>query len=363
MNLAVPASGLSVNVSTNGNAINSDEESVLYQRLKLVEELWEQVLQSECGQELVDLLTELRLQGTHEAIASEISEAVIMGITQRIEQLELNDAIRAARAFALYFQLINIVEQHYEQNEQQRNRWEASQETNFYEQAGNEEEIVPPLKFGSSSEPLPVGIDKDDVQASVGTFQWLLKELKRLNVPPQHIQNLLDHLDIRLVITAHPTEIVRHTIRRKQRRVDRILRKLDQLQGAVSSRDWLNTWDAQTAIAQLTEEIRFWWRTDELHQFKPTVLDEVDYSLHYFDEVLFDTIPELSKRLQQALKETFPRLRAPRANFCYFGSWVGGDRDGNPSVSPEVTWQTACYQRGLVLGKYLYGLNELVAIL
>ena len=122
MNLAVPASGLSVNVSTNGNAINSDEESVLYQRLKLVEELWEQVLQSECGQELVDLLTELRLQGTHEAIASEISEAVIMGITQRIEQLELNDAIRAARAFALYFQLINIVEQHYEQNEQQRNR-------------------------------------------------------------------------------------------------------------------------------------------------------------------------------------------------------------------------------------------------
>lgn len=363
MNLAVPASGLSVNVSTNGNAINSDEESVLYQRLKLVEELWEQVLQSECGQELVDLLTELRLQGTHEAIASEISEAVIMGITQRIEQLELNDAIRAARAFALYFQLINIVEQHYEQNEQQRNRWEASQETNFYEQAGNEEEIVPPLKFGSSSEPLPVGIDKDDVQASVGTFQWLLKELKRLNVPPQHIQNLLDHLDIRLVITAHPTEIVRHTIRRKQRRVDRILRKLDQLQGAVSSRDWLNTWDAQTAIAQLTEEIRFWWRTDELHQFKPTVLDEVDYSLHYFDEVLFDTIPELSKRLQQALKETFPRLRAPRANFCYFGSWVGGDRDGNPSVTPEVTWQTACYQRGLLLGKYLYGLNELVAIL
>ncbi|MFN9174260.1 MAG: phosphoenolpyruvate carboxylase, partial [Synechocystis sp.] len=364
MSLAVPASSLSVNVSSNGNAVNLEEESVLYQRLKLVEDLWEQVLQSECGQELVDLLTELRLQGTHEAIASEISEAVIMGITQRIEQLELNDAIRAARAFALYFQLINIVEQHYEQNEQQRNRWEASQETNFYEQAGNEEEVVPPLKFGSSSEPLPVGIDQDDVEASVGTFQWLLQELKRLNVPPQHIQNLLDHLDIRLVITAHPTEIVRHTIRRKQRRVDRILRKLDQLQGAVSNRrDWINTWDAKTAIAQLTEEIRFWWRTDELHQFKPTVLDEVDYSLHYFDEVLFDAIPELSKRLQQAIKETFPRLRPPRANFCYFGSWVGGDRDGNPSVTPEVTWQTACYQRGLVLSKYLFGLSELVAIL
>ena len=116
MNLAVPAFGLSTNWSGNGNGSNSEEESVLYQRLKMVEELWERVLQSECGQELVDLLTELRLQGTHEAITSEISEEVIMGITQRIEHLELNDAIRAARAFALYFQLINIVEQHYEQN-------------------------------------------------------------------------------------------------------------------------------------------------------------------------------------------------------------------------------------------------------
>jgi phosphoenolpyruvate carboxylase len=363
MNLAVPAFGLSTNWSGNGNGSSSEEESVLYQRLKMVEELWERVLQSECGQELVDLLTELRLQGTHEAITSEISEEVIMGITQRIEHLELNDAIRAARAFALYFQLINIVEQHYEQNEQQRNRWEASQETNFYEQAGNEEELVPPSRLGASTEPLPVGIDQNELQASVGTFHWLMRELKRLNVPPQHIQNLLDHLDIRLVITAHPTEIVRHTIRRKQRRVDRILRKLDQLQGSVTGRDWLNTWDAKTAIAQLTEEIRFWWRTDELHQFKPTVLDEVDYSLHYFDEVLFDAVPELSKRLGQAIKETFPHLRAPRANFCYFGSWVGGDRDGNPSVTPEVTWQTACYQRGLVLGKYLFSLGELVAIL
>ncbi len=363
MDLTVPVSGVTHTATTNGSVSNLEEESVLYHRLGLVEELWEQMLQSECGQDLVDLLKELRIQGTHEAMTDDTSEGDIAGITQRIEQLELIDAIRAARAFALYFQLINIVEQHYEQKEQQRNRWEASQETNFYEQAGNEDEIVSPQKFGSSAEPLPVGIDRDNIQSSVGTFDWVFKELKRLNVPPQLIQNLLDHLDIRLVITAHPTEIVRHTIRRKQRRVDRILRQLDQLQGSMGGGDWLNTWDAKSAIAQFTEEIRFWWRTDELHQFKPTVLDEVDYSLHYFDEVLFDAVPELSKRLQQAIHESFPRLRPPRANFCYFGSWVGGDRDGNPSVTPEVTWQTACYQRGLVLGKYLDSLDDLISIL
>ena len=131
----------------------------------------------------------------------------------------------------------------------------------------------------------------------VGDFNWLFGQLKTLNVHPKQIQRLLDQLDIRLVITAHPTEIVRHTIRRKQRRIDIILLKLDQLQGGVSRLDWLNSWEARSEMDKLTEEIRFWWRTDELHQFKPTVLDEVDYALHYFDEVLFDAIPQLAKRL------------------------------------------------------------------
>lgn len=335
------------------------EESVLYHRLRLMEELWERVLRSECGQELVDLLKELRLQNSPEIRDAEIPSSLLLEITERIEKLELNDAIRAARAFALYFQLINIVEQHYEQREQERNRWEATQEATFYDEAGSEEEIIPPLELSL----LKKSLWQEDGAIQVGTFHWLFGELKRLNVPPQQIQRLLDQLDVRLVITAHPTEIVRHTIRRKQRRIDRVLRKLDQLQVSVLSPDWLNTWEAKAVTEQLMEEIRFWWRTDELHQFKPTVLDEVDYSLHYFDEVLFNAIPELSKRLRQALRDNFPWLKAPSANFCYFGSWVGGDRDGNPSVTPEVTWQTACYQRGLVINKYLYSLSELTAIL
>ena len=107
------------------------------------------------------------------------------------------------------------------------------------------------------------------------------------------------------------------------------------------------------------EEIRLWWRTDELHQFKPTVLDEVEYTLHYFEEVLFDAIPELYHRLKQALNASYPYLKPPSYNFCKFGSWVGSDRDGNPSVTPKVTWQTACYQRHLVLEKYIAAVKRL----
>jgi phosphoenolpyruvate carboxylase len=111
------------------------------------------------------------------------------------------------------------------------------------------------------------------------------------------------------------------------------------------------------------EEIRLWWRTDELHQFKPTVLDEVDYTLHYFQEVLFEAIPQLYHRLKQGLKASFPWLKPPANNFCKFGSWVGSDRDGNPSVTPQVTWQTACYQRDMVLEKYVQSVGRLSNLL
>lgn len=84
-----------------------------------------------------------------------------------------------------------------------------------------------------------------------------------------------------------------------------------------------NSWEAENYRQCLLDEIRIWWRTDELHQFKPTVLDEVDYALHYFQEVLFNTIPELFVRLKQALNNTFPKLQPPTHKFCYFGSWVG----------------------------------------
>jgi phosphoenolpyruvate carboxylase len=183
--------------------------------------------------------------------------------------------------------------------------------------------------------------------------------LFRLNVPPQQIQRLISQLDVRLVFTAHPTEIVRHTIRDKQRQVVHLLQQLDTLQ----TRTGAHPWELAEIKERLLEEIRLWWRTDELHQFKPTVLDEVDYALHYFQEVLFDGIPQLYKRFAYALKQTFPWLEPPGKNFCSFGSWVGSDRDGNPSVTPEVTWKTACYQRKMVLERYIQSVKKLIELL
>ncbi|MBE9002439.1 phosphoenolpyruvate carboxylase [Nostoc sp. LEGE 12447] len=340
-------------------------ELFLRHRLQVVEELWESVLRQECGQNMVDLLRQLRDLCSPEGQATndQASSAVKL-----IEQLNINEAIRAARAFALYFQLINIIEQEYEQR-QQLSRYEAETEPTDAERASNvnyssnQREDDAPVSKGIAAELLAKNyLEKAQVKPK-GTFAALFPYLFKQNVPPQQIQRLIAHLDVRLVFTAHPTEIVRHTIRDKQRQVVQLLQKLDTLENHAGGTGGGYAWEAADVREQLLEEIRLWWRTDELHQFKPTVLDEVDYALHYFQEVLFDGIPQLYKRFKHTLSNTFPWLEPPSKNFCSFGSWVGSDRDGNPSVTPEVTWQTACYQRKMVLGRYIQSVKNLIELL
>ena len=347
---------------------NQEETSVvdsphllLRHRQKLIEDLWESVLRSECGQEMLDLLQKMRTLPSAEGQVAETFPK--SSVPQLIAKLSLNDAIQGARAFALYFQLTNIVEQHYESREQKlaRRVTQVAAEKNG---KGDIQAAIATLEENSSSAELADHWIEPSISSNeAGLFHWLFPYLKEINMPPLMLQRLLDQLDIRLVFTAHPTEIVRHTIRKKQRRISQILERLDIAEEAMQEVGQVESWEANEAIAQLTEEIRLWWRTDELHQFKPKVLDEVDYSLHYFQEVLFDVIPQLATRLKQSLETSFPNLAAPTHNFCYFGSWVGSDRDGNPFVTPQVTWETACYQRQIVIGKYLDSISQLREIL
>ncbi|MBX2864960.1 MAG: phosphoenolpyruvate carboxylase [Leptolyngbyaceae cyanobacterium MAG.088] len=337
-------------------------EAFLRHRLSTVESIWESVLETECGADLVSLLKNIRRICAPDGQADPALDNA--NALELIEQLSLEDAIRMARAFALYFQLINIVEQHYEQQDQ-RKHYQAvadgieSHGTGYDSQKSSD-------NGGDSFLKNLVSTDVGNVaqkQRGTGTFHWLFPLLSQLNVPPRHIQNLINQLDVRLVFTAHPTEIVRHTIRDKQRRISTIFRRLDLAEEQARMREQTSSWDILQLEEELTEEIRLWWRTDELHQFKPSVLDEVDFTLHYFDVVLFEAIPELYQRFNRALSRTFPGLTPPRHRFCRFGSWVGSDRDGNPSVTPQVTWKTASYQRNLVLEKYIASVQKLSGLL
>ncbi len=306
---------------------------LLEERMELVEDLWETVLRSECPPEQAERLLRLKRLSTSEAqengAQGTAPQSDTEAIVQLIREMDLAEAIAAARAFSLYFQLVNILEQHIEEDSY-------LESLRVQPEQASTDPFLPPL--ASQTQP--------------ATFRQLFERLRQLNVPPAQLENLLGELDIRLVFTAHPTEIVRHTVRHKQRRVATLIQQLQRSSGVTAE-------DQASLRLQLEEEIRLWWRTDELHQFKPSVLDEVDYALHYFQQVLFDAMPQLRQRLRLALAASYPDVVPPRDAFCSFGSWVGSDRDGNPSVTPEITWRTACYQRQLMLERYIHSVSRL----
>ncbi len=326
-----PSSQVSDQIKLRGS--EHDAGRLLKHRLELVEDLWETVLRSECPPEQTERLLRLKKLSDPIAIESSDQNSTSIGIVLLIREMDLAEAISAARAFSLYFQLVNILEQRIEEDS-----YLESMSLGKDNSASDEslDPFAPPLAS----------------QTAPATFRELFERLRSLNVPPAQLECLLQEMDIRLVFTAHPTEIVRHTVRHKQRRVASLLQ---QLQSDSPGTDP----EKEILRLQLEEEIRLWWRTDELHQFKPTVLDEVDYALHYFQQVLFDAMPQLRRRIASALLGSYPDVQVPQEAFCTFGSWVGSDRDGNPSVTPEITWRTACYQRQLMLERYFSAVQHL----
>ena len=292
------------------------------------------MLRSECPPEQSERLLRLKQLSDPVSLEGRDGNSTSEAIVELIKAMDLSEAISAARAFSLYFQLINILEQRIEEDSyldslRPNSSADAAQRDAF-------DPFAPPLAN----------------QTDPATFGEVFERLRRMNVPPGQVEHLLRELDIRLVFTAHPTEIVRHTVRHKIRRVANLLQ---QLQSDAPLAHQMR----EECRGQLEEEIRLWWRTDELHQFKPTVIDEVDSTLHYFQQVLFDAMPTLRRRLITALHRHYPDVQVPQASFCTFGSWVGSDRDGNPSVTPEITWRTACYQRQLMLELYISSVQSL----
>jgi phosphoenolpyruvate carboxylase len=162
-----------------------------------------------------------------------------------------------------------------------------------------------------------------------GTFAHVLAEAAQDNIPAQEVKTLLSGLRIRPVITAHPTESKRVTVLEKYRRIYLTLRELEMPRWTERERTAL--------IDDLRDQIELVWMTGELHLEKPTVQHEVSRGLHFFDETLFEQAPEMLSLAETALERNYPGQSSELPPFFQFGSWIGGDRDGNPWVTTEVT--------------------------
>ncbi|MEO7913614.1 MAG: phosphoenolpyruvate carboxylase, partial [Roseiflexaceae bacterium] len=175
-------------------------------------------------------------------------------------------------------------------------------------------------------------------------------ELKQAGIEASAIQRWLDSAVILPVFTAHPTEARRRTTLEKLRRIADIVER-DSTGLAILQDD-----QAQRAII---EEIVGLWQSDEVRIVRPTVLDEVKNGLYYFDVSLYDLIPRLYREIERALREHYPDhvWRVPA--LLRFGSWMGGDRDGNPFVTPEVTIETVRLLRVAGLQHQISAIEEL----
>ena len=267
------------------------------------------------GQPILDLEEKLRLLAKSSRAGNTKAEGELRAA---VEKLTVSEAARMTMAFTVYFELVNLAEEaHRVRLLRQRRRAQ-------YTTPG-----TPPMR------------------ESIGAA---LREFKARNVPAEMVQTLLDKLNIELVFTAHPTEAKRRTMLNKLRRLSM---RLHDPQALIE--------DEVTGIANpraMEREITSLWLTDRSRAARPEVTDEVLTGLWYFDTTLWQTVPLLQDELERALADTYPTLKAP-TNWITFGSWMGGDRDGNPNVTPAVTAKTLMLHRKLALDKLGVSLREL----
>ncbi len=188
--------------------------------------------------------------------------------------------------------------------------------------------------------------------ARSGSLRDVVRGLAADGVSAQQLRDMLAGAELRLVLTAHPTEARRRTTLEKLARVFAILRDLDERPDRPDAEA-----HARTRLRATAQEL---WGSDELRAVAPTVLDEVRTGLVYFVSTLAETLPFVYRDLEEAIAESYPGAAIDVPSFLGFGSWIGGDRDGNPYVTPGLTLQALGLMREQCL-RFIEGRVELLA--
>ena len=188
-----------------------------------------------------------------------------------------------------------------------------------------------------------------------GSFDQTLRECKASEMDDTQLESLINSLRYIPVFTAHPTEAKRRSKLEAMRRIFNTILELQSYKGQSIKREEL--------IDELQAEILILWRTDEVRLRKPTVLDEVENGLYYFRTSLFRAIPEVYRDLEKAIKRVYHTDNVKVPSFIRFGSWIGGDRDGNPFVTPDITREAVYMHAETALHEYMRRAQKLSTLL
>lgn len=281
-----------------GGGVSSDaEHAALRASVRQLTTLLGEALTRHEGAELLELVERVR------RLARQPDDAELHRVLGEVEPAT---AVVLARAFAAYFQLVNTTEQ--------LHRW---QELSAEEQG-----------------PLADTVDR------------LTQAISDGDLDRQELVEVLGRVEYRPVFTAHPTEASRRTVLRLLRKVAEVVRDLEdhRIPGAQRA----------AAERRLAELVDLLWQTDELRVVKPEPQDEARTAVYYLRSIASEVVPGLLDELDRQLERVGVELPVT-ARPLRFGTWAGGDRDGNPNVTPEVTTQILHLQ-------HTAGINELVAM-
>jgi phosphoenolpyruvate carboxylase len=282
-----------------------------------------QVLVEQSGQDLFETVEELRRlliehRETVRRNPQQASSPELMRKAQAIvSRMDLTRAHQVTKAFATYFELTNLAET----NHRKRRR-----------RAGKLDREHPALP---------------------GSFRGTLQRMKESGIPAENAVAALSRIAITPVLTAHPTEVARQTVLLKRRRIAQQLERLDRLP--------LTAEEAEDCENFIRAEVTSLWQTDEVRMAKPTVDDEIRMGLRYFRLSLFDAIPRIYAEVAESFRDVYGLEldKNTLPNLVRFGSWIGGDRDGNPLVKPSCIRDALEMARVLILREYLYDVESL----
>lgn len=300
---------------------NEPRDKELRSRVKLFGNLLGNVIREHSGNSIYVAIETLR-KG-YIKLRKEDNPRLRQKLRVLIERLEPQELSQVLRAFSIYFTLVNIAEESF--MHQQRRRQ---------------------VRSGAS--------------LWMGSFSDTITHFMMDGMTADQLQQLLDQLAYIPVFTAHPTESKRRTIMEILRRIFVVSEKLQDKN--------LGKDELREVREQLEAEIQILWKTDEVRAHKPQVRDEIRNGLYYFRECLFEAVPQVYRYLEKAVYANYGNngsnenlVRTP--SFLTFGSWIGGDRDGNPYVKPETTALAVRMHSQEALRAYIIRVDELSSVL
>ncbi len=285
------------------------------------------VLREQSGEALFQAVEDLRrltAEGREARLQGDVAKAELLlaQAISRIGSCETGFAEQLTRAFGFYFELINLAETNHRKRRRRAHRL-----------------------FGSQSPPQP------------GEMRGTLRRMREAGISFCEALELLKKICVIPVFTAHPTEVARRSVLFKRRRIGDALEGLNQIP--------LPDEDLSTKEQEILAEITALWQTDEVRSYRPTVQDEIKLGLDYYDIAIFETLPQLFEEIAGALRDEYDMEIEPNdlPQVVRFGSWIGGDRDGNPNVTPEVTWEAIRMARRKLLEHYTARVQLIVDLL